>query len=92
MSIPFLPCFLPDFGTSSDVRVLTPPSKWGFIYGIFPPRQGKRDEVIAKQPDMEELNEKAQALLETNTDARVAHTSTQLATKYQALLTLVKVN
>ena len=48
-------------------------------------------DVVDKQPDLDDVNQKAQSLLETNSDARISHTITQLTTKYQQLLSRVKV-
>jgi len=39
---------------------------------------------------MDDVNQKSQALLEANSDARISHTITQLTTKYQSLLALSK--
>lgn len=49
------------------------------------------DEVKARQGVLDTVNEKAQALLKTNADAKLSHAITQLTTKYQAALSLCKV-
>ena len=43
------------------------------------------------QSQLDEVNQCAQALLDTNTDARISHTITQLSTKYQTLVSKSKV-
>jgi nesprin-1 len=39
---------------------------------------------------MDQVSQKAQELLETNSDARISHSITQLTAKYQGLLTASK--
>ncbi len=53
--------------------------------------QGLLKEVADKQPKLDDVNQKAQALLETSSDARISQTITQLTTKYQQLLSRAKV-
>ena len=48
-------------------------------------------DVIARQTNMDDVTQKGQELLETNSDAKVSHTITQLTTKYQSLDSASKV-
>ena len=52
--------------------------------------QARHTEIVSRQAEMDSVSEKAQSLLETNSDARVSHSITQMTTKYQALLSTSK--
>ena len=41
---------------------------------------------------MDDVSQKAQSLLELNTDSRISHSITQVTTKYQTLLSKAKVS
>ncbi|XP_074648980.1 muscle-specific protein 300 kDa-like isoform X3 [Tubulanus polymorphus] len=43
-------------------------------------------DILAHQQQLDDVNKKAQALLETNADARISHNITQMTTKYQGLV------
>lgn len=53
--------------------------------------QSLYQEILGRQAELDEVKNKAQALLESNPDASVSRAITQLATKYQALVSLSKV-
>ena len=53
--------------------------------------QDQHQEIITHQTQMDEVNSKGQLLLEANSDARVSHSITQLATKFQAVVSMNKV-
>lgn len=53
--------------------------------------QGEHAELLSRQSDMDLVSQRAAALLEVNSDARVSHAITQLTTKYQTMLSLSKV-
>ncbi|XP_064624000.1 muscle-specific protein 300 kDa-like isoform X3 [Lineus longissimus] len=48
--------------------------------------QDKHQEILDRQNELDEVNQRAQTLLETNADARISHNITQLTTKYQGLV------
>lgn len=49
------------------------------------------ENIVAHQSDLDDLTARGQELLDTNSDARVSHSITQLTTKYQTLETQSKV-
>ena len=49
------------------------------------------EELISHQSSLDQVSEKAQALLQTNADAKTSHAITQLNTRYQAIIALAKV-
>lgn len=53
--------------------------------------QNYMDEVLSHQGTMDRVNEKAQALLATNADAKTSHAITQLTTRYQGVVAMSKV-
>ncbi|ESO86156.1 hypothetical protein LOTGIDRAFT_167389 [Lottia gigantea] len=48
------------------------------------------DEVLSHQTSLDDVSEKAQALLQTNADAKTSHAITQLTTRYQSIIALAK--
>ncbi|KAK7104412.1 hypothetical protein V1264_019133 [Littorina saxatilis] len=48
------------------------------------------EELISHQSALDQVSEKAQALLQTNADAKTSHAITQLNTRYQAIIALAK--
>ncbi|XP_025103982.1 nesprin-1-like isoform X4 [Pomacea canaliculata] len=52
--------------------------------------QGQLEEVISHQSSLDQVSQKAQALLQTNADAKTSHAITQLNTRYQAIIALAK--
>ncbi|KAK3090120.1 hypothetical protein FSP39_009339 [Pinctada imbricata] len=52
--------------------------------------QNYLDEVLAHQSSLDRVNERAQALLQTNADAKTSHAITQLTTRYQGVITMAK--
>ncbi|KAK6181528.1 hypothetical protein SNE40_009363 [Patella caerulea] len=48
------------------------------------------DEVLSHQSSLDDVSEKAQALLQTNADAKTSHAITQLTTRYQSIIALAK--
>ena len=48
--------------------------------------QTQHDQAMSTQALLDNCSKKAQALLETNSDAQVAHSITQLTTSYHALI------
>lgn len=48
------------------------------------------EEVMSHQSTMDRVNEKAQALLATNADAKTSHAITQLTTRYQGVVAMSK--
>ena len=53
--------------------------------------QVQLEELISHQSSLDQVSEKAQALLQTNADAKTSHAITQLNTRYQAIIALAKV-
>lgn len=53
--------------------------------------KGQLEEVISHQSSLDQVSQKAQALLQTNADAKTSHAITQLNTRYQAIIALAKV-
>ena len=53
--------------------------------------QNRCRDVLSHQTQMDDVNCRAQALLDANPDARISHAITQLSTKYQAVVTASKV-
>ena len=49
------------------------------------------DEVLTQQGTLDRVNEKAQALLATNADAKTSHAITTLTTRYQGVVAMSKV-
>ena len=56
----------------------------------FESYQARHNEIESHQGEMDSVSQKAQSLLEINSDARVSHSITQMTTKYQALLSASK--
>ncbi|KAL8590280.1 hypothetical protein ACOMHN_006396 [Nucella lapillus] len=52
--------------------------------------QNQLEELTSQQPFLDDVSEKAQALLQTNADAKTSHAITQLNTRYQAVIALAK--
>ena len=50
------------------------------------------EELVSHQSALDQVSEKAQALLMTNADAKTSHAITQLNTRYQAIIALAKVS
>lgn len=48
------------------------------------------EEIQYKQANLDQVNEKAQSLLQTNADAKTSHAITQLTTRYQGVIALSK--
>lgn len=46
--------------------------------------------MLSKQNSLDKVNEKAQALLQTNADAKTSHATTQLTTRYQGVIAMSK--
>ena len=42
--------------------------------------------ILSQHDSLDDVNQKAQELLNTNSDARISHAMTQVTTKYQQLL------
>jgi hypothetical protein len=53
--------------------------------------QAFTEEIQYKQAELDQVNEKAQSLLQTNADAKTSHAITQLTTRYQGVIALSKV-
>ena len=49
------------------------------------------EEVLTHQSSLDRVNERAQALLQTNADAKTSHAITQLTTRYQSVISMSKV-
>ncbi|XP_041353316.1 nesprin-1-like isoform X4 [Gigantopelta aegis] len=48
--------------------------------------QHRLDDILSHQSSLDCVSEKGQALLETNADARISHSITQITTRYQAVI------
>ena len=59
---------------------------------VICPLQNQLEDLISHQSSLDEVSEKAQALLQTNADAKTSHAITQLSTRYQAIIALAKVS
>ena len=59
-------------------------------YAIIMFLQLQHDKIVRSQQLLDSVTHKAQALLETNSDAQVSHSITQLTTSYHTLLTASK--
>ena len=53
--------------------------------------QNYLEDVLGQQSALDKVNEKAQALLQTNADAKTSHAITQLTTRYQGVIAMSKV-
>lgn len=49
------------------------------------------EEVLTHQSSLDRVNERAQALLQTNADAKTSHAITQLTTRYHSVISMSKV-
>lgn len=48
--------------------------------------QNYMEEVLTHQSSLDRVNERAQALLQTNADAKTSHAITQLTTRYHSVI------
>lgn len=53
--------------------------------------QNYMEEVLTHQSSLDRVNERAQALLQTNADAKTSHAITQLTTRYHSVISMSKV-
>ncbi|KAJ8309206.1 hypothetical protein KUTeg_014080 [Tegillarca granosa] len=70
-----------------DVRV----AEFNFLVCLLLTVKNYLDEVLAHQNSLDQVSEKAQALLQTNADAKTSHAITQLTTRYHGVIALSKI-